>query len=46
MGQGIGGSNMVKQFFIEEVAKIQMGNSMMNDTSFAREGTPFITEKR
>jgi hypothetical protein len=45
MGQGIGGSNMVKQFFIEEVAKIQVGNSMMNDTSFAREGTPFISEK-
>lgn len=36
---------MVKQYFLEEVAKIQIGSRIMNHQFFTREGTPFITEE-
>lgn len=36
---------MVKQVFLEEVAKIQIGTRIMNHQFFTREGTPFITEE-
>ncbi|WP_342533463.1 restriction endonuclease subunit S [Lysinibacillus sp. FSL K6-0057] len=36
---------MVKQFFLEEIAKIQIGHLIVNDQCFTREDTPFITEE-
>lgn len=35
----------MKQYFLEEVAKIQIGSRIMNDEFFTREGTPFITKE-
>jgi len=35
---------MVKQFFLEEIAKVQIGHLIANDQWFKREGTPFITK--
>lgn len=35
---------MVKQFFLEEIAKVQIGHLIVNDQCFTREGTPFITK--
>ncbi|WP_155593530.1 restriction endonuclease subunit S [Lysinibacillus cavernae] len=36
---------MVKQFLLEEVAKIIIGKTFTNDKCFTSEGTPFITKE-